>query len=399
MLQIGEVTDAAGLTALRGEWQSLAERAPQATLFQTWEWQSSWWQHCGVGRLWILTAREGGALVGLAPLYRAPYYGLPLRRVAFLGTGASDYLDFLALPGQADACRDAFLAHLAAHRGRWDLVDLQQLPPGAPLAQAGSPKGLRARLLVQEVCPYVPLPGGAEAFAASLGKKLRSNIGYYRRLLAREFKVSWETVGNGELHEAMEELFSLHQRRWRGRGLPGAFARSRVRRFHQAAARACLERGWLRLHRLRLDGRTRAALYCFQYHNRGYYYLGGFEPSFSRYSLGTVLTAHAIEDAIAGGAREFDFLRGDEPYKYAWKPMERRNFRLLLWKPSFPSCLTPWLNHAERAIERHIKQLARRLQESGKGPRRSAKRDPGSSSVASRTSPDPSVRSNGNSAA
>jgi CelD/BcsL family acetyltransferase involved in cellulose biosynthesis len=75
-----------------------------------------------------------------------------------------------------------------------------------------------------------------------------------------------------------------------------------------------------------------------------------------------VLTAHAIEDAIDRGAREFDFLRGDEPYKYTWKPSERRNLRLLLWKPSFPSCLTPALNRVERAIEREAKRLARRLQ-------------------------------------
>ena len=362
MLQIGEVTDAAGLAALRDDWQSLAERSPHTTLFQTWEWQSVWWQHCGSGRLWVLTARSQGALVGLAPLYRAPYFGLPLRRVAFLGTGASDYLDFIALPEQAEACRDQFLAYLAAHRGRWDLVDFQQLREGTPLSRAALPKGLSGRTLAQEVCPYVPLPEEWEEFAARLGKKLRSNIGYYRRRLSREFEVTWETVSNGELPGAMEDLFRLHQKRWRKRRLPGAFAHPRTRRFHEAVAQACLDRGWLRLHRLRLDGETRAALYCFDYHNKGYYYLGGFEPSFSHYSLGTVLTAHAIEDAIARGAREFDFLRGNEPYKYTWKPSERRNLRLLLWKPSFPSCLTPALNRAERAIEREAKRLARRLQ-------------------------------------
>jgi CelD/BcsL family acetyltransferase involved in cellulose biosynthesis len=242
------------------------------------------------------------------------------------------------------------------------MVDLQQLREGTSLSQASPPKGIRARLLPQEVCPYVPLPGGWEEFTATLGKKLRSNIGYYRRLLAREFEVHWETVTNGELPDAMADLFRLHQRRWRRRGLPGAFARPRARRFHEAVAQACLDRGWLRLHRLRLNGETRAALYCFSYHDKGYYYLGGFEPSFSRYSLGTVLTAHAIEDAIARGAREFDFLRGDEPYKYTWKPIERQNLRLLLWKPSFPSLLTPHLNQAERAVEREAKRLARRLQ-------------------------------------
>jgi CelD/BcsL family acetyltransferase involved in cellulose biosynthesis len=361
MLEISEITDARQLASLAEEWQALADRAPEATLFQTWEWQSTWWRHYGRGRLWVLAAREAGALVGLAPLYISRYYGVPLRRVAFIGTGASDYLDFLALADRAEACRDAFLRHLARHSRRWDLVDFQQIREGSALTRAAVPSGLRAAQLHQETCPYVPLPDDWDGFAATVGKKLRSNIGYYRRLLAREFAAECDTVTNGELATTMDELFQLHQRRWRGRGLPGAFARPQARRFHQEVAQQLLDRGWLRLHRLRLDGETRAALYCFRYRGKGYYYLGGFEPSLARYSLGTVLTAHAIADAIEGGAREFDFLRGDEPYKYAWKASERSNLRLLLWKPSFPSCLAPRLNGAERRIEREVKRLARRL--------------------------------------
>jgi CelD/BcsL family acetyltransferase involved in cellulose biosynthesis len=367
MLAIHAITDAAGLTALKEEWQALAGRSSDATLFQTWEWQSTWWRHFGRGRLWILTARDGETLVGLAPLYISRYHGLPLRRVAFLGTGASDYLDVVTLPDRAIECRAAFFHYLACHRRAWDLVDLQQWREDALLAgelpPPELPSDLRATVLTQETCPYVRLPRQWDGFAAGLGKKLRGNIGYYRRLLAREFAVECETITNGELQATMDELFHLHQRRWRRRGLPGAFADPRARQFHTEVAERLLERGWLRLHRLRLDGTTRAALYCFRFGTKGYYYLGGFEPSMARYSLGTVLTAHAIEDAIASGAEEFDFLRGDEPYKYAWKPQERRNLRLLIWKRSFPSCLTPRLNQAERHIERQAKRLARRLSE------------------------------------
>lgn len=361
MLRISELTDVAQMASLKSEWQELVASNPDATLFQTWEWQSLWWEHFGHGRLWILAVREGERLVGLAPLFRAPYHGLPLRRLSFLGTGISDYLDVITLPEYAPACREAFLGHLARRRGWWDLADLQQLPEGSLLTWSPAPEEVRARLILQDVCPYLRLPSDWDSFAATIGKKLRSNIGYYRRLLEREFRLECEVVADGELPAAMEELFRLHQHRWRRRGLPGAFARERARKFHRAVARAFLERGWLRLHRLRLNGETRAVLYCFRYGDRGYYYLGGFDPELSRYSLGTVLTAEAIRDAILGGAREFDFLRGDEPYKYAWRPHHRRNLRLLLWKRSFPSCLAPALNSAERRVEREAKRLARQL--------------------------------------
>jgi CelD/BcsL family acetyltransferase involved in cellulose biosynthesis len=86
----------------------------------------------------------------------------------------------------------------------------------------------------------------------------------------------------------------------------------------------------LRLHVLELDGIARAALYCFHKGPRTCYYLGGFEPTLAKLSLGTVLTGRAIRHAIeSDGASEFDFLRGDEPYKYKWGALDRKNARLV----------------------------------------------------------------------
>jgi len=44
-------------------------------------------------------------------------------------------------------------------------------------------------------------------------------------------------------------------------------------------------------------------------------------------SVGSVLVAHAIEQAVRGGAKTFDFLRGAEDYKYAWGAQDRMNKR------------------------------------------------------------------------
>lgn len=360
--EVEELTRPEQFEALRPEWDGLQARA-EASLFQTWEWQWCWWRHFGRGRLCLLTARRDGALVGIAPLMLGRYYGLPLRRLQFIGTLGTDYLDMIMAPGEEAPLVACFLRAIAARRDQWDLVDLQQIRATSPLAAAAAPPPCHTRRLHQERCPFVPLPATWEEYSGSLGKSLRKNIGYYRRLMAREHVFEIETVTNGSLPEAMEEFFALHQARWRRRHLPGAFAGARTRRFHHEVAARLLDRGWLRLHRLRLDGRTRAVLYCFNHAGRGYYYQGGFEPALARYSPGTVLTAHAIEDAIQLGAREFDFLRGDEPYKYAWKASDRENVRLLIWRSAFPSRLAPWLNRLERRVEHGARAVARRLQE------------------------------------
>jgi hypothetical protein len=67
-----------------------------------------------------------------------------------------------------------------------------------------------------------------------------------------------------------------------------------------------------------LDGQYQAVLYCFTYLDRTCYYQGGFEPTLARLSLGTVLTALSIRRAIEENRSQFDFLRGDEPYKERW---------------------------------------------------------------------------------
>ncbi len=130
------VTGAAGLADLETEWRHLASACPTATVFQTWEWNAAWWRHFGRlpgRRLRVLTFRGAdGGLVGLAPLMTSFWYATPLRRISFLGTGTSDYLDALAAPGWEQAVTDALYAYLE-HTGGWQIADFQQLREGGLL--------------------------------------------------------------------------------------------------------------------------------------------------------------------------------------------------------------------------------------------------------------------------
>jgi CelD/BcsL family acetyltransferase involved in cellulose biosynthesis len=52
------------------------------------------------------------------------------------------------------------------------------------------------------------------------------------------------------------------------------------------------------------------------------------EPSeeIELYSMGHLIIQRAIEDCIMNHIKEFDFLKGDEPYKWAWTKNYRQNF-------------------------------------------------------------------------
>lgn len=361
MLAVSEVTDSDGLAALERDWTDLLARAADPTPFQSPEWQATWWRHHGGGRLWVLAAHDKGVMVGLMPLHILRYRATPLRQVRFLGAPLSDFQEILAARGHERAVRDAFLAHLAASSRRWDLCDFADQRQGSSLTEGEMPERLRSVLVHHRVCPFVPLPASWDALAAGLSKNMRANVGRRRRQVAKQFRAEYDVADDATLPAAMDELFRLHNARWRRRGVAGAFAGARMQAFHHEVARKFLQRGWLRLHRLRLDGETRAAFYCFQLGRRVYYYLSGFDLAFGKYSIGNVLMAQALERAIADGAAEFDLLRGDETYKFAWRAEERSTLRLILGRPAWRSSFALGAHRLERYLEHQGLALQRRL--------------------------------------
>jgi CelD/BcsL family acetyltransferase involved in cellulose biosynthesis len=108
----------------------------------------------------------------------------------------------------------------------------------------------------------------------------------------------------------LETLFALHRARWGSKR--SDFGDTP---FHRELAREALERGWLRLWLLELDGRPVAAWHGFRVESVASYYQAGRDPALERLSVGFVLLAHSIRSAIAEGASEYRFGRGDEPFK------------------------------------------------------------------------------------
>jgi CelD/BcsL family acetyltransferase involved in cellulose biosynthesis len=310
--------------------------------------------------LWVLRARDGGETVGLMPLTIARWRGTPIRQVRFMGAPLSDYQGLIGPRERANECAAAFLMHLHKNRTRWELCDFADQREGTALATAEAGP-LYLMRLHHRVCPVVELDATWDAFTARLGKNLRTNLGRRRRQLTKKFGAEFDLADADALPQAMEDLFRLHNTRWRRRGAMGAFSGAAMQRFHHEVARKFLARGWLKLHRVRTDGQTRAAFYCFQLGGRVYYYLSGFDLELSKYSVGNVAMGAAIADAIQSGAREFDLLRGDESYKFQWRAVERNTKRLIIGHGALRSRLALGAHAVERFLEREGLKVQRRL--------------------------------------
>jgi CelD/BcsL family acetyltransferase involved in cellulose biosynthesis len=55
---------------------------------------------------------------------------------------------------------------------------------------------------------------------------------------------------------------------------------------------------------------------CFDYNNDIYLYNSAYDPAYSSLSVSLLLKVFNIRDAVEHGKKRFDFLSGDEPYKY-----------------------------------------------------------------------------------
>ena len=298
------------------------------TVFQTPAYRAIYRQHFGRGKRFhaIETARSG--------LYLQTS-GLALRRLEFWAQGIAD-------------CGGASIENPANLDVLWQSArKLARLRAGAVLAQlrADSPLVEVARadgwqIENAEVCPALAFPDSYDEYVRSLGKNMREQIKRYPRRLEKQFSVEYQRAQTpAQVDEFCADLFELHGKRWRARGQTGVLALPSRRRFHRAVCQQFLQNDWLRLWRLKCDGRAACVLLSYFWGGKYWFFIGGFEPELMRWSVGTCLFARVFQSAIEEGATEFDFLRGAEEYKYRFGAVDRAYVNLKWFAPSIVGAL------------------------------------------------------------
>ncbi|MDY7041424.1 MAG: GNAT family N-acetyltransferase, partial [Chloroflexota bacterium] len=280
-MQLDVYRDSTGFEDLAGEWNALLHRSDTDTIFLTHEWQSTWWHFFSPGReLILISLREEGGLVGIAPLYRQTLENG--RRAIQLvgGTDISDYLNIVTLPGYRDLVYETIFEFLALELTDWDEIDLHCIPassPYQPLSEAAKKQGLIAERRVEDVCPIIPLPTTWDEYLAALNKKQRHELRRKMRRAEREAEVSWHMTFNPDfLSEDMEAFFNLHRKSSQDK--EDFMNDPDMQGFFHEVARFSLYRGWLELSSLLINGERAASMLCFAYNNRTLVYNSGYDP-------------------------------------------------------------------------------------------------------------------------
>jgi CelD/BcsL family acetyltransferase involved in cellulose biosynthesis len=238
-----------------------------------------------------------------------------------VGTGGDTYPDDLGpvvSPRASEAAVLQALAESAMRLSGWDVLLATDLPmPSAfaiHLVKIARRAGMAADTGLSERIRYIGLPSSWKTFLASLKGERRARIQRARRrLLASHSARFFVWSDAGSMDEAVDKLVELHRKRWGASS--DSFATREYVEAHRRIMKDCLERGWLRLYCLEVDGDIAAMTYCYRFRNRVFLMQGGYDPARSRFKPGNVLLGYALEHAMAEGNEVFDFLRGEHRYK------------------------------------------------------------------------------------
>lgn len=338
MITYSTITDTEGWQALQQEWNLLLDRSSIHVPFLRQEFLMDWWQTLGGGEwnsaeLRIIIARDGQQLVGIAPFF-IPVKPDGKRSYMFIGSHEIvDYLDFIVEPELQEEFFQGLFAYLSTPEiEQWDELDLFNILSHSPTL--GALKLAASNIHWQHIqstiqrAPFIKLPGDWETYLAGIDKKQRHEI---RRKMRRAEESGYQTrVYFASSSERLETDIKDFLRLMAQDPAKESFLTPLMRQQIASTIRCAFDHGCLQLAFLEI-GEERASTYMsFDYLNRLWVYNSGVNRQLNEYSPGWVLLGYLLRWANENGYTEFDFMRGDEEYKYRFGATDRTVERVII---------------------------------------------------------------------
>ena len=329
-----------GIESILPDWEELFAADPDATPFASPGWAQAWWPHwAGSMRPWIVTVRDHGRLVGLAPLVlrrRGPF-----RVVAPLGRHPANYWDVVARPEVREPVASTVAEEIRRHSDEWDAVMLSAVPQGAPIESAVVDLGFRVRRRAPVPYPGIQLPASFEEYLSGLPRKRRKDLRRHLRRLDDGVLECQEIRDTGELGHTISRWQQLRVEWWRQRGkdMNPEHGSERFRAFTLDLVRLLVPAGLAKVWEFRRDGEVLGVEINLVDERRFYAWLDGYDPAAAHLGLGKIAVGEGIRSSIAAGRSYYDFMVGAESYKYWYGANDRYCGWLMLTGTSWRSRL------------------------------------------------------------
>jgi CelD/BcsL family acetyltransferase involved in cellulose biosynthesis len=342
------------------QWNELLGRSHANNIFLTWEWQFSW-AECFLQdgkQLFALAVYRNDKLVGIAPFYIRPFRikGLPIKQIEFLGTpeGDCDYLDVIMSKGEEASLTKALYEFLFSEASDlWDCLNLIDIRSNSlfllHLMNCVEEQGKYLEITRGSFCPFVSLPPTGEEFYKSLSSNRREQFRRHLKLLMDSGNAKHLSFSSPEASNNIEEFFTFYENEKQRANTPPVVL---IKRLLQNAR----ARNKLQLDLLTSDKEIIAGLLHLCHEKTMYMYLMAVNKAYNPgISIGNVLVGLSIENAIGRGFCTYDFLKGEEAYKFHWANGFNTSQSTLLARRK----VAPLLHALERLAKNSAKLLLR----------------------------------------
>ena len=308
----------------RTRWDRALAAGCTDVVFLTWAWQRQWWKAFGGERLMLVLAEQAGEVRAIAPLFALE------DMLFFVGSGGSDYLDFI---GELDAPTLTAMLDLARQElAQFAGIGLYHVPVDSRttslLPEVASQLGLDLYNEEELTAPHLDLADGERVSAALERRKVRKEENRMRRA----GKMRFCSPAANEIDEWLEIFFAQHEARWHPEGEEG-LEDAAHRTFVRAIVHEGHRRGWVRITMFEWSGAPVA--FDISLVHRGWHlsYLVSRDTSIREYSPGKILEREVIRRAMKAGSSYYDFGLGDEAYKLSHASGVRKLANWSLYPP------------------------------------------------------------------
>jgi len=353
--------------ALKARWNDLLEDNAARTIELTYEWQLTYWKHFNDhAELFILVAREGDTVVGIAPLKLTHTwkFGVPIRVLEFIAGQESNYQDFIIAQEHHEAVLEAMLDYLVDHRSSWDTMYLIHIPDVSPTLRvfdALNRPALLYRVDQTKQSIYLNVDKTWEAYVADT-EDARSKVTYRTRKLHRQGEVHYFHCEDEEQFAAnLEKFFAVHRQRWNSTATPSEFNHKRNRQFYLDIIPQLLPKKQVDLFCIEVDGNPAAYVYSFWFgqHSRPRSMLVQllvYSDDYHRASPSLVAFDLMLEEIFAAGEIDIvDF--GDYfPFKELWADTLKSKVNVQICTKKPHTCYVYALSRFDRFAREQLKK-------------------------------------------
>lgn len=341
------------ITEIKEEWNKLLQNSDTATVFQTPEYIEAWCESFvkDAKEIAIMAVfegvpafaksdlvsvftkisadksagKEGKELIGIAPLRRVG------DKITFLGTDkigekgdlVTDFGDIVCQKGKEKEVWENVLQALKELGVQ--IIELDYLREYSLSFKILSEKHQSTQMMdiqTPDVAPFIDLPKTFEEYLAFLNRKDRHEL---KRKLRRLEGMGYEIIISQNPTKDIEEFIRLHKVSTEDKD---KFMTEEMATFFRRITEKLLVKNCIEIVFMLINGVKVSSTFSFLCHNEYWLYNSGFDRNFEYNAVGLLLKALTIKMAIEKGLTKYNFLRGNERYKYDLGAKDERLYRI-----------------------------------------------------------------------